>query len=326
MENQKTGYIPLYRSILKQSWAKDVYLRTLWENLLLNAARKPYKANFKGHEWHLQPGQLVVTAADLGLQLCDRHGKPASRDQVERMLQVFVKEGMISIDGEKQKGRVITITNYHEYAQKMDNSPAHEAAQTTAHDAAHDEASNGAAFSAHAAHESAHEAAQTTAHDAAHDEASNGAAFSAHAAHESAHEAAQTTAHHEQEGINKNINNTPLPPNGGGDGQVKPERRKAERIDYESFLNAYNTEVGDRLPHAVAVNEKRKRRLKKIIPQLKTPNVDGFRAYVRAFVHQAKPFYFGDNDTGWTADFDYLLREDSLTGVREGKFADRGIA
>ncbi|HBD4164646.1 TPA: phage replication protein, partial [Escherichia coli] len=143
---------------------------------------------------------------------------------------------------------------------------------------------------------------------------------------ESAHEAAQTTAHHEQEGINKNINNTPLPPNGGGDGQVKHERRKAERIDYESFLNAYNTEVGDRLPHAVAVNEKRKRRLKKIIPQLKTPNVDGFRAYVRAFVHQAKPFYFGDNDTGWTADFDYLLREDSLTGVREGKFADRGIA
>ncbi|PAP57511.1 replication protein [Salmonella enterica subsp. enterica serovar Braenderup] len=263
MENQKTGYIPLYRSILKQSWAKDVYLRTLWENLLLNAARKPYKANFKGHEWHLQPGQLVVTAADLGLQLCDRHGKPASRDQVERMLQVFVKEGMITIDGEKQKGRVITITNYHEYAQKMDNSPAHEAAQTT--------------------------------------------------------------AHHEQEGINKNINNTPLPPNGGGDGQVKPERRKAERIDYESFLNAYNTEVGDRLPHAVAVNEKRKRRLKKIIPQLKTPNLDGFRAYVRAFVHQAKPFYFGDNDTGWTADFDYLLREDSLTGVREGKFADRGI-
>ncbi len=64
MENQKTGYIPLYRSILKQSWAKDVYLRTLWENLLLNAARKPYKANFKGHEWHLNrpgfPGECFI--------------------------------------------------------------------------------------------------------------------------------------------------------------------------------------------------------------------------------------------------------------------------
>ncbi|MHC1819811.1 hypothetical protein [Escherichia coli] len=48
---------------------------------------------------------------------------------------------------------------------------------------------------------------------------------------------------------------------------------------------------------------------------------DGFmriaNEIIRAFVHQAKPFYFGDNDTGWTADFDYLLREDSLTGVRE---------
>ncbi len=136
MENQKSGYIPLYRSVLKQSWAKDVYLRTLWENLLLNAARQPFKATFKGHEWSLLPGQLVVTAADLGLQLCDRKGNPTSRDSVERMLAVFVREGMISIEGEKQKGRVITITNFAEYAQKTDNLPAHEAAheaaQTTA--------------------------------------------------------------------------------------------------------------------------------------------------------------------------------------------------
>ncbi len=175
MDNQKSGYIPLYRSILKQPWAKDVYLRTLWENLLLGAARKPFTASFKGHEWHLQPGQLVVTAADLGLQLCDRKGNPASRDQVERMLQVFVREEMISIDGEKQKGRVITITNYAEYAQKMDNLPAHGAA----HDGAH---------------------------GAAHDEASNGAGLKAVAAHEGAHGAAQTTAQHEQEGNNKNKN------------------------------------------------------------------------------------------------------------------------
>ena len=127
---------------------------------------------------------------------------------------------------------------------------------------------------------------------------------------------------HTKETITKeNKETTPLPPNGGGDGQ-----EKLELIDYESFLEAYNAEVGDKLPHAVSANEKRKRRLKKIIPQLKTPNVDGFRAYVRAFVHQAKPFYFGFNDTGWTADLDYLLRDDTLTGVREGKFADRGMA
>lgn len=121
-------------------------------------------------------------------------------------------------------------------------------------------------------------------------------------------------------------NKTPLPPGGGDDGSEKLSPRNKVSIDYESFLAAYNTEVGEKLPHAVTVNEKRKRRLKKIIPQLKTPNVEGFRAYVRAFVHQAKPFYFGDNNTGWTADFDFLLRDDTLTGVREAKFADRGMA
>ena len=128
---------------------------------------------------------------------------------------------------------------------------------------------------------------------------------------------------------NKNLleqelnNNYPHTPKGGRDGdQVSPEKRKAERIDYDSYLVAYNEEVGDRLPHAVAANEARKRRIKKLIPQLKTPNVAGFRSYVRAFVCQAKPFYFGANDTGWSADLDYLLRDATLTGVREGKFAD----
>ncbi|WP_407220256.1 replication protein [Enterobacter sp. CPE_E1214] len=279
MENQKTGYIPLYRSVLKQPWAKDVYLRTLWENLLLNAARKPYTANFKGHVWHLDPGQLVVTAADLGLQLCDRNGKPATRDQVERMLNVFVKEGMISIDGEKQKGRVVTIKNYHEYAQKTDNLPAHEAA-----------------------------------HIPAHVEASNGAALNGGAAHEAAHIPAQ----HEQEGFNKNINNKNTQSSCDDRAPVKPARRKAVHINYEEYFEAYNEIVGDRLPHAIEVNDERKRKLKTLIGSLATKNLDGFKAYVNAFMRMARPFHFGDNDRGWSADFDYLLRPKVLTKIREG--------
>ncbi|EOC1307552.1 replication protein [Cronobacter dublinensis] len=127
--------------------------------------------------------------------------------------------------------------------------------------------------------------------------------------------------------IQKTINTTtPLPPE-GGDGQAsKPEKRKANRIDYQAFLLAYNEEVGEMLPHAVELNDSRKRRLKKLIPQLKTPNAEGWRAYVRAFVHQAKPFYFGENDSGWSADIDYLLRDSTLTGVREGKFAGKEMA
>ncbi len=176
MENQRTGFIPLYRSVLKKPWAKDVFLRTLWENLLLGAARQPYTATFKGREWPLQTGQLVTTSADLGLKLCDRNGEPTSRHAVERMLSLFVKEGMISTAGEKRKGTVITITNYVQYAQKTYDLPAQ--------------------FPAHYGE-----------HYAAHDEASNGGSCGGDAAHSAAHKPAQFPAHHEQEVNNNNINN-----------------------------------------------------------------------------------------------------------------------
>lgn len=124
----------------------------------------------------------------------------------------------------------------------------------------------------------------------------------------------------------KKESSTPLTPHEVKGGEsVKPTKRKSTPINYDEYLNAYNEEVGDRLPHAVEANEKRKTRIRKIIKNLATANVDGWRAYVRAFVRMAKPFYFGENDTGWTADIDYLLRETTLTGVREGKFADRGF-
>lgn len=156
MENQKSGYIPLYRSVLKQSWAKDVFLRTLWDNLLMSAARQPYTSIFKGREWHLQTGQLVTTSADLGLNLCDRDGKPSSRHAVDRMLDFFEREGMISRAGEKRKGSVITIINYAEYAQKADDLGAHYAAHITELNSAHDETSNGAPLRGGAAHYDEH--------------------------------------------------------------------------------------------------------------------------------------------------------------------------
>ncbi|WP_368664120.1 replication protein [Salmonella enterica subsp. enterica] len=285
MENQKQGHFSLFRSLLSKEWAKDTAKLAMWIRLIGEASYKHRTVEFSGREWNLNPGELVTTAAIMGRKLRDQDGHEKSPQAVARMINFFAREGMITTKGTRF-GTVITITNYGQYQEISPDEPRDKPSDNN-------KPSNGAALK--------------YSPDEPRDKPSD---------------------KQNKKVVNKKVvnnNKTPLPPNGGGNGQVKPERRKAERIDYESFLNAYNTEVGDRLPHAVSVNEKRKRRLKKIIPQLKTPNVDGFRAYVRAFVHQAKPFYFGDNDTGWTADFDYLLREDSLTGVREGKFADRGI-
>ncbi|MEX8700492.1 DNA replication protein, partial [Salmonella enterica] len=62
----------------------------------------------------------------------------------------------------------------------------------------------------------------------------------------------------------------------------------------------------------------RQRKLKKLIDSLATKNIDGFRAYVKAFMAAARPFHFGDNDRDWVANFDYLLRPKVLIAIREG--------
>lgn len=110
---------------------------------------------------------------------------------------------------------------------------------------------------------------------------------------------------------------TPLPPEGGCV-SLKPEKRKPTRINYNEYLDAYNEIVGERLPHAVEVNADRQRKLKKLIGSLATKNIDGFRAYVKAFMSAARPFHFGDNDRDWVANFDYLLRPKVLVAIREG--------
>lgn len=121
-----------------------------------------------------------------------------------------------------------------------------------------------------------------------------------------------------KETIQKKKENTPLPPSGVSAGRTKPEKRKAVHINYEACMHSYNEVVGDRLPHAVEMSDDRKRKLKTLVTSLATPNEDGFRAYVNAFMNQARPFHFGDNDREWVATFDFLLQRKTLTKVREG--------
>lgn len=98
----------------------------------------------------------------------------------------------------------------------------------------------------------------------------------------------------------------------------KPAKKKSPPIDYQAFADAYNETLGDRLPNCAVMNDKRKRALKKLLGLLREPTVECFTAYLRGFAKRAGPFYFGDNDRGWMASLDYLLREDTLTKTKEG--------
>lgn len=101
-------------------------------------------------------------------------------------------------------------------------------------------------------------------------------------------------------------------------GPFKPEKRKPVKFDYDEYLTAYNEIVGEKLPHAVEANDERQRKIRKLVNSLATKNIDGFRAYVKAFMSAARPFHFGDNDRDWVANFDYLLRPKVLVAIREG--------
>ncbi|ENY7797857.1 replication protein [Citrobacter freundii] len=98
--------------------------------------------------------------------------------------------------------------------------------------------------------------------------------------------------------------------------EEKPVSKKTP-IDYQAVLSAYNTTLGDRLPQAEALNDKRRRAIKRLLTELKEPTVEAVENYFAAFSERAPKFYFGENDRGWRASFDYLLRSDTLLKTRE---------
>lgn len=99
---------------------------------------------------------------------------------------------------------------------------------------------------------------------------------------------------------------------------VKKTKSRNKPIPYQAVLDAYNDAVGDRLPNAESLNDKRKRSIKRLMSELKEPTVEAASKYFNSFVAHAKPFYFGENNNGWTANFDYVLRSETLTKTREG--------
>ena len=132
--------------------------------------------------------------------------------------------------------------------------------------------------------------------------------------------------------LKDNKDNTPISPEGDAQSAVaelpdtgdkkKSSPAKQPVINFQAFADSYNEILGDRLPICAVMSDKRKRALKKLLPLLKAPTLECFSAYLNAFAHTARPFYFGDNDRGWRASFDFVIRQDTLTATKEGSIAD----
>ena len=278
MSNFKTGYIALSRSIRHADWAKCAIKRTLWENLLLDASYKSRTVNFKGADWNLSRGQLVTTREILANQI-EIGGKPVKSTIIRRALEFFENQGMISKSGNRL-GTIITIINYDAY-------------QSYFCDQSNDQKIDQSNDQSKASNIKALDVVNDQPNDQSNDQKID----------------QQNNKVLEQESNNKNNMSS-------DDDQSAPKNKNS--IDFDLVMDAYNDAVENRLPQIQKMTTARKNAVKKLLKELEQPTFQNLANYFYDFVDHAKPFYFGENDRGWRADFDYIIKPSTYLKVVEG--------
>lgn len=91
-DNRRSGYVVCWRSLLQAEWARNATKLAAWMRLIGMAAYEAGPVHYKGRDWHLLRGQLVISATELGMQLRDERGRGLDKKGTERMLAWFAKE------------------------------------------------------------------------------------------------------------------------------------------------------------------------------------------------------------------------------------------
>jgi hypothetical protein len=89
---------------------------------------------------------------------------------------------------------------------------------------------------------------------------------------------------------------------------------KDKSPDYEAVVKMYH-DICKSLPKVIKLTDKRKRAIK---ARLKNYTLDDIK---KAFeIAEQSEFLKGNNNRGWKANFDFLMTEDKMIGVLEGKY------
>lgn len=103
---------------------------------------------------------------------------------------------------------------------------------------------------------------------------------------------------------------------------VQPEQPKVDRIPYGRIVEIYNEVCGGLLPQCMKLTEKR-RRLIRGCWNLEVNGIYPFRKseFWTAYFHDclANKHWIGQNDRGWTADIEFLTRQDKVLKVLEAQ-------
>lgn len=101
--------------------------------------------------------------------------------------------------------------------------------------------------------------------------------------------------------------------------EIEKEIKKEIKIEYSKLIEIYNFNCPN-LPQVKILNEKRKKTIKNF---LKDFTVEQFEEICKTA--NSNSFLKGNNDRGWKADFDFLMRVDKATSILEGKYGNNNI-
>jgi hypothetical protein len=102
----------------------------------------------------------------------------------------------------------------------------------------------------------------------------------------------------------------------------KPESvpEKDAPVPYSEIVEVYHEQCPD-LPKVLKVTTARKKHIKARYREYNS-DLSVFRELFK--LAGSSPFLHGKNDRGWIASFDWLMNEQNMTKVLEGKYTDRG--
>ncbi len=349
MENQKQGHFSIFRSLLTADWAKDTAKFTLWVRLIGQASHKARKVRFNNVDWDLMPGQLVTKFSVLARVLRDTEGNEKSVQQVRRMLEFFEKEGMISFSGNRF-GTVISVKNYADYQADFagDNSEAKAGGMKSSNGAGLKAIPGGNSESLTGEYEQEginNTNPPLTPQGGNIEEANKALDYYNRLSKSSCRSAepflklltptetrnaytlkdlclvvrwALTTWKKKSDSLPKPLNICRVTK---FDGYLSDaEKWKAERVDIncQAVIDAYNEVTNGRMPPA-ELDRDREVAINALVGKLARKNIEGFRNYFNAFMAEARDFYFGGQDgSGWCANFDTLMKPETLRKVKEG--------